>query len=262
MNSVIATTCPAVYLGRQARSPTCRSTPAPSSRCDPSIPRAPFFTPSYPRPVSGCAAEVSQRIAERCSPPWPGHPLTGFCSPRLAGTKAAILAGGRIRRAGQPHVMYVISGGGCGGSAPATAFQRLLDHRHLEDHPEILEQRYPVLFEEIRPRGFRRRQGSIAAASASTTGSGIRAEAGGLDGDGPWPHRAAGRAGRAGRGVNRVRIVRNGATYVPPHLSRTRASPSGGRRDRGVDAGGGGTATGATRARGHRTRHHAWLLHP
>ena len=63
MNSVVATTYSAVYLAVRHIFPDVRSTPARSSRCD-QAPVGTFLDARYPRPVSGCAAEVSQRIAE------------------------------------------------------------------------------------------------------------------------------------------------------------------------------------------------------
>ena len=64
MNSVIATTYSAVYLAVKHIFPDM---PINAGAFEPLIDRRPegtFLDARYPRPVSGCAAEVSQRIAE------------------------------------------------------------------------------------------------------------------------------------------------------------------------------------------------------
>ena len=64
MNSVVATTYSAVYLAMRHIFP---DTPLNCGAFEPLVVRRPegtFLDARYPRPVSGCAAEVSQRIAE------------------------------------------------------------------------------------------------------------------------------------------------------------------------------------------------------
>ena len=64
MNSVVATTYSAVYLAVRHVFPEM---PINAGSFDPltiARPEGTFLDARYPRPVSGCAAEVSQRIAE------------------------------------------------------------------------------------------------------------------------------------------------------------------------------------------------------
>ena len=64
MNSVLATTCSSVYLAMKHIFP---DVPINAGTFDPlhiKDPDGTFLYAKYPRPVSGCAAEVSQRIAE------------------------------------------------------------------------------------------------------------------------------------------------------------------------------------------------------
>jgi N-methylhydantoinase B len=64
MNSVLATTLSSVYLAMRHIFP---DVPISAGAFEPLIVKRPegtFLDARYPRPVSGCAAEVSQRIAE------------------------------------------------------------------------------------------------------------------------------------------------------------------------------------------------------
>ena len=64
MNSVLATTLSSVYLAMRHIFP---DVPISAGAFEPLIVKRPegtFLDAKYPRPVSGCAAEVSQRIAE------------------------------------------------------------------------------------------------------------------------------------------------------------------------------------------------------
>ena len=72
LNSVIATTKAAVYLAIKHIFP---DVPINAGCFEPlkiTDPHGTFLYAHYPRPVSGCAAEVSSRIAEASSPPWAG----------------------------------------------------------------------------------------------------------------------------------------------------------------------------------------------
>jgi N-methylhydantoinase B len=112
-----------------------------------SSPRAPSSTPKYPRPVSGCAAEVS-----------PAHRRGGLRAlvqalPDLltaapAGTSGNFALGGTIRR--EPHyVMYLITGGGYGGNAGDGLSNGCSTIGISKSPPvEVMEQFYPVLFED------------------------------------------------------------------------------------------------------------------
>ena len=119
MNSVLATTCSAVYLAVRHIFPDM---PLNAGAFEPlriERPEGTFLDARYPRPVSGCAAEVSQRIAEavflalvqahsRESDGGAGRLLRQFRARRL-----------RSGKRGMGYVMYQISGGGYGGNAAA-----------------------------------------------------------------------------------------------------------------------------------------------
>ena len=86
-------------------SPTCRSTPARSSRCTIVEPEGTFLYAHYPRPVSGCAAEVSQRIAEAVFAAL-GRRSRTSCSAAPAGTSGN-LARRRLRPGDEPRLRDV-----------------------------------------------------------------------------------------------------------------------------------------------------------
>ena len=116
MNSVVATTYSAVYLAMRHIFPDI---PLNAGAFEPLIVRRPegtFLDARYPRPVSGCAAEVSQRIAEAVF-----LALVQAIPDRVtaapAGTSGNFALGGWDPAKGAGYVMYQISGGGYGGNA-------------------------------------------------------------------------------------------------------------------------------------------------
>ena len=79
-------------------------------------PEGTFLYAKYPRPVSGCAAEVSQRIAEAVFDALvKAIPDQLFAAP--AGSSGNLAVGGHDPKRDRSYVMYVISGGGYGGNA-------------------------------------------------------------------------------------------------------------------------------------------------
>ena len=113
MNSVIATTKSSVYLAIKHIFP---DVPINAGTFDPlhiKEPEGTFLYAKYPRPVSGCAAEVSQRIAEAVfSALVQAIPQQLFAAP--AGTSGNLCVGGYDPIRERNYVMYVISGGGYG----------------------------------------------------------------------------------------------------------------------------------------------------
>ena len=97
MNSVVATTLSAVYLAVRHIFP---DTPLNAGAFEPLIDHAASTARSsmrkYPRPVSGCAAEVSQRIAEAvflalaAGDPGQGHGGAGRHDPATSASAASI----------------------------------------------------------------------------------------------------------------------------------------------------------------------------
>jgi len=222
MNSVIATTRSSVYLAIKhifPEVPINAGTFAPLNVLDPT---GTFLYAEYPRPVSGCAAEVSQRIAEAVfAALTPAIPDLLFAAP--AGTSGNFALGGYDPKIGRAYVMYLISGGGYGGSVDGDGISNGCSTIGISKTTpiEIIEQRYPVLIEHYalhegsggpgtQRGGFgvtykvKLRRGSATASFVMDHGrSGPLGALGGRDG-----------------GVNKVVVIRNGTAYHPPHLSK------------------------------------------
>ena len=222
MNSVLATTKSSVYLAIKHVFP---DVPINSGTFEPLEivdPEGTFLYAKYPRPVSGCAAEVSQRIAEAVFGALvKAIPDQLFAAP--AGTSGNLSVGGYDPVRKRSYVMYVISGGGYGGSAHGDGISNGCSTIGISKTTpiEVMEQYYPVLFEEYslhegsggpgEHRGgfgvnykFRLRRGEARASMVMDHGR-----------YGPQ----GARGGRAG-GVNRVRVLHDGSAYEPPHLSK------------------------------------------
>ena len=222
MNSVIATTKSAIYLAIKhifPEVPINAGTYAPLHIEDP---EGTFLYAKYPRPVSGCAAEVSQRIAEAVFVTLtPALPDVLFAAP--AGTSGNFAVGGYDPMKDRRYVMYLFSGGGYGGNAEGDGMSNGCSTVGIsKTQPvEILEQRYPVLFEECSLH-----EGS-AGAGQQRGGLGINYEVTLLRGEAMasfvMDHGRTGPQGVLGGGdggVNKVRVNRNGEAHVPPHLSK------------------------------------------
>src|SRR5260221_8945419 len=149
MNSVIATTKSSIYLAIKhvfPEVPINAGTFAPLHIADPD---GTFLYAKYPRPVSGCAAEVSQRIAEAVFAALvKAIPDRLFAAP--AGTSGNFALGGWDPKKGRNYVMYLISGGGHGGSAGLGGLSKgwFADRLSKTTPPEVIEPPYPRFFEE------------------------------------------------------------------------------------------------------------------
>lgn len=222
MNSVIATTRSSIYLAVKhifPEVPINAGTFEPLHIVDP---EGTFLYARYPRPVSGCAAEVSQRIAEAVFDALvKALPDRLFAAP--AGTSGNFALGGNDPLTGRPYVMYVISGGGYGGSPEGDGISNGCSTIGISKTTpiEIMEQRYPVLFEQFALHegsggagehrgGFgvtysvRLRRGEARASMVMDHGRfGPRGALGGDDG-----------------GLNRVHVRVGDADYTPAHLSK------------------------------------------
>lgn len=222
MNSVLATTKSSIYLAIKHVFPEVPINAGTFEPLEIVDPEGTFLYARYPRPVSGCAAEVSQRIAEAVFAALvKAIPDQLFAAP--AGTSGNLSVGGYDPVRKRSYVMYVISGGGYGGSARGDGISNGCSTIGISKTTpiEVMEQYYPVLFEEYslhegsggpgERRGgfgvnyrFRLRRGEARASMVMDHGRyGPQGARGGRDG-----------------GVNRVRIVRRGTEYVPPHRSK------------------------------------------
>ena len=149
MNSVIATTRSSIYLAVKHVFPEAAINAGTFEPLHIVDPEGTFLYAHYPRPVSGCAAEVSQRIAEAVfAALGQAIPEQLFGAP--AGTSGNLGVGGFDPEKNRAYVMYVISGGGYGGSPEGDGLSNGCSTIGISKTTpiEIMEQLYPVLFEE------------------------------------------------------------------------------------------------------------------
>ncbi|AWB21360.1 methylhydantoinase [Methylobacterium currus] len=222
MNSVVATTYSSVYLAVKHVFP---DVPINAGTFEPLTihrPEGTFLDARYPRPVSGCAAEVSQRIAEAVFLALvQAIPEKVTAAP--AGTSGNFALGGFDPAKNAPYVMYQITGGGYGGNAAHDGLSNGCSTIGISKTApvEVMEQYYPVLF-----RRFALREGS-GGAGAHRGGFGVHYEVELLRGEARasfvMDHGRFGPPGVLGGGdgaPNVVRIHRGGETITPLHLSK------------------------------------------
>lgn len=222
MNSVAATTVSAVYLAVKHVFP---DVPINAGTFEPLTIRGlegTFLDAHYPRPVSGCAAEVSQRVAEAVFLALvQAIPEKVTAAP--AGTSGNFALGGLDPATGAGYVMYKITGGGYGGNALHDGLTNGCSTIGISKTApiEVMEQYFPVLF-----RKFALRDGS-GGAGWRRGGFGVHYEVELLRGEarasfvmdhgrfGP-----PGVLGGADGAPNVVKIHRSGTVLVPEHLSK------------------------------------------
>ncbi|WP_197916084.1 hydantoinase B/oxoprolinase family protein [Thiosulfatihalobacter marinus] len=227
MNSVRATTLSAVYLAMRHIFP---EVPMSAGAFEPLRVRGienTFLDAHYPRPVSGCAAEVSQRIAEAVFAALvPALPDRVTAAP--AGTSGNFALGGHDPARGRDFVMYQISGGGYGGNATHDGLSNGCSTIGISKAPpvEIMEQAFPVLYHR-----YALHEGS-GGAGCHRGGFGIDYEVelrrGTALASFVMDHGRFGPQGVLGGadgGVNRVTVTRNGQPHTPPHLSKEQDIP-------------------------------------
>ena len=251
MNSVRATTFSSVYLALRHIFP---DVPLSAGAFEPVTITGiedTFLDAHYPRPVSGCAAEVSQRIAEAVFAALvQAIPTRVTAAP--AGTSGNFGLGGWDPDRGRGYVMYQISGGGYGGSAQGDGIANGCSTIGISKAPpvEIMEQLYPVLY-----RRYALHEGS-GGAGQHRGGLGLDYEIELLRGEARasfvMDHGRTGPQGAMGGGdgaVNRVEVIRGGQIIVPEHLSKAQdITLAPGDRVRVRTPGGGGFGNPALRA--------------
>lgn len=222
MNSVLATTHSSVYLAVKHIFP---DVPINAGAFEPLTiirPEDTFLDAHYPRPVSGCAAEVSQRIAEAVFSALV-KAIPDMVTAAPAGTSGNFALGGFDPARGSGYVMYQISGGGYGGNANHDGLTNGCSTIGISKTApvEVNEQYYPVLF-----RKFTLREGS-GGAGETRGGFGVSFELELLRGEGTasfvMDHGRVGPQGALGGqdgAPTRVIIHRNGETYRPRHISK------------------------------------------
>ena len=222
MNSVIATTKSSIYLAVKHVFPEVALNAGTFAPLHIVEPEGTFLYARYPRPVSGCAAEVSQRIAEAVFAAL-GKAIPDQLFGAPAGTSGNLGIGGFDPLKNRAYVMYVISGGGYGGSPQGDGISNGCSTIGISKTTpiEIMEQLYPVLFEE-----YSLHEGS-GGAGEFRGGFGvnyrIRLRRGEARVSMVMDHGRVGPPGAQGGasgGVNKVKIIRDGVAYVPQHLSK------------------------------------------
>ncbi len=222
MNSVWATTCSAVYLAMKHIFPDVPINAGTFAPLRVLRPEGTFLDARYPRPVSGCAAEVSQRIAEAVFLALAAAlPDELWAAP--AGTSGNFALGGFDPARSAGYVMYQITGGGYGGTASDDGLTNGCSTIGISKTApvEVMEQYYPVLF-----RRFAIHEGS-GGAGARRGGFGVHYEIELLRGEARasfvMDHGRFGPPGVLGGGdgaCNVVKLHRGGTTTIPPHLSK------------------------------------------
>jgi N-methylhydantoinase B len=222
MNSVVATTYSAVYLAVRHIFP---DVPLSAGAFEPLViarPEGTFLDARYPRPVSGCAAEVSQRIAEAVFLALV-QAIPDKVTAAPAGSSGNFALGGFDPARGSSYVMYQISGGGYGGNALHDGLSNGCSTIGISKTApvEVMEQYYPVLF-----RRFALREGS-GGAGRHRGGFGVHYDVELRRGEARasfvMDHGRFGPPGARGGmdgAPNIVRVHRNGSVTVPEHLSK------------------------------------------
>lgn len=251
MNSVQATTLSSVYLAMRHIFP---EVPISAGAFEPlkviGIEDT-FLDAKYPRPVSGCAAEVSQRIAEAVF-----AALVDVLPDRVtaapAGTSGNFALGGHDPEKGRDFVMYQLSGGGYGGNADHDGLSNGCSTIGISKAPpvEIMEQAFPVLYHH-----YALHEGS-GGAGAMRGGFGLdymlEIRRGTALASFVMDHGRYGPQGALGGGngaANRVVVWRDDCPHTPEHLSKEQDIPlMAGDRVHVRTPGGGGYGEALTRA--------------
>ncbi|OLP45950.1 hydantoinase B/oxoprolinase family protein [Rhizobium oryziradicis] len=243
MNSVLATTLSSVYLAMRHIFPDVPISAGAFEPLNVIRPVGTFLDAHYPRPVSGCAAEVSQRIAEAVFAALV-EALPDRVTASPAGSSGNFALGGFDQERNQGYVMYQISGGGYGGNSDHDGLANGCSTIGISKAPpvEIMEQQYPVLYHRYALRegsggaGYHRggfgldyeielRRGQATASFVMDHGRfGPPGALGGKDG-----------------APNCVQVFKDGEVIVPVHLSKAQDIPlTPGDRVRVMTPGGGG----------------------
>ena len=227
MNSVRATTLSSVYLAMRHIFP---EVPISAGAFEPlrvTGIEGTFLDAQYPRPVSGCAAEVSQRIAEAVFAALVTA-LPGRVTAAPAGTSGNFALGGHDPDKCRDFVMYQLSGGGYGGSVMGDGLSNGCSTIGISKAPpvEVMEQAFPVLYHR-----YALREGS-GGAGKHRGGFGLEYEVelrrGAAQASFVMDHGRFGPQGALGGAdgaVNEVTVWQAGVPHVPVHLSKEQDIP-------------------------------------
>lgn len=250
MNSVRATTLSSVYLAMRHIFPEVPISAGAFEPLKVTGIEGTFLDAQYPRPVSGCAAEVSQRIAEAVFAALVGA-LPDRVTAAPAGTSGNFALGGHDPAKGRDFVMYQLSGGGYGGYAGGDGISNGCSTIGISKAPpvEIMEQAFPVLYHR-----YALREGS-GGAGAQRGGFGLDYELelrrGTAKASFVMDHGRVGPQGVLGGmdgAPNEVTVWQKGTAHTPEHLSKEQDIPlNPGDRVRVKTPGGGGYGDPMTR---------------
>jgi len=227
MNSVLATTLSSVYLAMRHIFPEIPISAGAFEPLNIIRPEGTFLDAHYPRPVSGCAAEVSQRIAEAVFAAL-ASALPDRVTAAPAGTSGNFALGGSDPERGRDYVMYQISGGGYGGNADHDGLSNGCSTIGISKAPpvEIMEQAFPVLYER-----YQLREGS-GGAGEQRGGFGleyeVRLRRGQARASFVMDHGRYGPQGVMGGAdgaPNEVTVWQGERSYTPEHLSKEEDIP-------------------------------------
>ncbi|MBY8977847.1 hydantoinase B/oxoprolinase family protein [Rhodobacteraceae bacterium NNCM2] len=243
MNSVLATTLSSVYLAMRHIFPEVPISAGAFEPLDVIRPEGTFLDARYPRPVSGCAAEVSQRIAEAVFAALV-EALPNRVTAAPAGTSGNFALGGHDPATGRDFVMYQLSGGGYGGNADHDGLANGCSTIGISKAPpvEIMEQKFPVLYHRYALRegsgGAGRHRGGLGLDYEIELRRGEARASFVMDHGRFGPQGALGGADGA---PNEVEVWQGGEKYIPEHLSKEQDIPlKAGDRVRVRTPGGGG----------------------
>ena len=221
MNSVISTTKSACYLAFKHVFPQI---PVNSGCFKPisfEIPESTFLHAKLPRPVAGCASEVSQRVGDVVMGAL-GKAIPERASAGIFGTIANLSIGGVDADVG-PYVMYMFNGGGYGGHSggDGLSYGSPVISVARSQPVELYEQRYPVRVRKFALRddsgGVGKFRGGLGAVIETefVRGEGTAS----IIGDrGKFPPRGFGGGGDGA--LCRIEFSRGGERYVSPHLTK------------------------------------------
>jgi N-methylhydantoinase B len=222
MNSVIATTRSSVYLAMRHIFPDVPINAGAFEPLNIKDPESTFLYARYPRPVSGCAAEVSQRIAEAVFAALV-QAMPDKVTAAPAGSSGNFALGGHDPGRDRSYVMYQISGGGYGGNSDHDGLTNGCSTIGISKTPpiEVMEQYYPVLYTEYGLRegsgGAGRHRGGFGLKYAVELRRGEATASFVMDHGRTGPLGALG--GQEGE-PNTVTVWRDGVAHVPEHLSK------------------------------------------
>ena len=222
MNCVWATTQSAVYVAMKHIFPDVPINSGCFAPLHIPKPEGTFLYAEYPRPVAGCAAEVAQRIMEAVFGAM-GQviPERMFAAP--AGTSGNLALGGYDPEEDQNYIMYLFSGGGYGGWWETDGLTNGCSSVGIsKTQPvEILEQHYPLVFEE-----YALREGS-GGAGRHRGGFGVSYRIRLVRGEGKasflMDHGRFGPPGLMGGqpgATNQIEISQGGNVALPEHISK------------------------------------------